>query len=96
VVRAREIQRQRFADDPEVYCNAEMRSRDIARYCRLDRSAQELLRERLRKLDLSARAYDRVLKVARTIADLEGHEAVSDTDVNRAAGWRALDRNYWG
>jgi magnesium chelatase family protein len=96
VVRAREIQRQRFADDPEVYCNAEMRSRDIARYCRLDRSAQEMLRERLRKLDLSARAYDRVLKVARTIADLEGHEAVSDTDVNRAAGWRALDRNYWG
>ena len=95
VVRAREIQRIRFADDPEVLCNAEMRSRDIARYCKLDRAAQQMLRERLSQLDLSARAYDRVLKVARTVADLEGRDAVTDTDVNRAAGWRALDRNYW-
>ena len=95
VMRAREIQNRRFADDPDVFCNAEMRSRDIARYCRLDRSAQEMLRARLGQLDLSARAYDRVLKVARTIADLEGRDAVNDTDVNRAAGWRALDRNYW-
>jgi magnesium chelatase family protein len=95
VVRAREIQSRRFADDPEVFCNAEMRSRDIARYCRLDRSAQEMLRARLSQLDLSARAYDRVLKVARTIADLDGREGVSESDVNRAAGWRALDRNYW-
>ena len=95
VVRAREIQRIRFADDPDVFCNAEMRSRDIARYCKLDRSAQEMLRDRLSQLDLSARAYDRVLKVARTVADLEGHDAVTDSDVNRAAGWRALDRNYW-
>ena len=95
VVRAREIQRRRFADDPDVFCNAEMRSRDIARYCRLDRAAQEMLRERLSRLDLSARAYDRVLKVARTIADLAGRDAVSERDVNRAAGWRALDRNYW-
>ena len=95
MVRAREIQNRRFADDPEVFCNAEMRSRDIARYCRLDRSAQEMLRARLSQLDLSARAYDRVLKVARTIADLDGREGVSESDVNRAAGWRALDRNYW-
>ena len=72
-----------------------MRSRDIARYCRLDRATQDMLRERLGQLDLSARAYDRVLKVARTIADLAGREAVSESDVNRAAGWRALDRNYW-
>jgi magnesium chelatase family protein len=72
-----------------------MRSRDIARYCRLDRAAQFALKERLEQLDLSARAYDRVLKVARTIADLRGSEAVTDNDVNAAAGWRALDRNYW-
>jgi magnesium chelatase family protein len=95
VVRAREIQARRFADDPEVFCNAEMRSRDIARYCRLDRTSQEMLRARLSQLDLSARAYDRVLKVARTIADLDGRDTVSESDVNRAAGWRALDRNYW-
>jgi magnesium chelatase family protein len=96
VVRAREAQMRRFADDPDVFCNAEMRPRDIARYCKLDRAAQEMLRERLARLDLSARAYDRVLKVARTVADLEGRDAVSERDVNRAAGWRALDRNYWG
>ena len=89
------MQQARFADDPEVFCNAEMRSRDIARYCRLDRKAQKMLRDRLEQLDLSARAYDRVLKVSRTIADLAGHDAVTDEDVNRAAGWRALDRNYW-
>ena len=54
-----------------------------------------MLRARLSQLDLSARAYDRVLKVARTIADLDGRDTVSESDVNRAAGWRALDRNYW-
>ena len=95
VIRARAVQQTRFADDPEVFCNAEMRPRDIARHCRLDRKAQQMLRDRLEQLDLSARAYDRVLKVARTIADLAGHDAVTDDDVNTAAGWRALDRNYW-
>lgn len=95
VIRAREIQRRRFADDPEVLCNANMRSRDVARYCKLDKEAQRMLRDRLTELDLSARAYDRVLKVARTVADLEGHEAVQVEDVDAAAGWRALDRSYW-
>ena len=95
VIRARAVQQARFADDPEVFCNAEMRPRDIARHCRLDRKAQQMLKDRLEQLDLSARAYDRVLKVARTIADLAGHDAVTDDDVNMAAGWRALDRNYW-
>jgi len=95
VMRAREIQNARFADDPDVFCNAEMRSRDIARYCKLDSKAQTMLRSRLEQLDLSARAYDRVLKVARTIADLRGDDAVCDDDINKAAGWRALDRNYW-
>lgn len=95
VIRARAIQEARFADDPDIFCNADMRSRDIARYCRLDRSAQVMLRSRLEQLDLSARAYDRVMKVARTVADLAGHDAVTDEDVNAAAGWRVLDRNYW-
>ena len=92
---ARDIQCRRFADDPDVFCNADMRPRDVARYCRLDTKAQAALREKLQALDLSARAYDRVLKVARTVADLRGADAVGDEDVNRAAGWRALDRNYW-
>ena len=95
VVKAREIQLKRFADDPEVFYNAGMRSRDIVRYCKLDRRVQEMLKDRLSQLDLSARAYDRVLKVARTIADLDGRDAVSESDINRAAGWRVLDRNYW-
>ena len=95
VIRARDIQSHRFADDPDVFCNAEMRSRDVARYCRLDAKAQVALRDKLQALDLSARAYDRVLKVARTVADLRGAESVGDEDINLAASWRALDRNYW-
>ena len=95
VMRARAVQAARFADDPDVFCNAEMRSRDIARYCRLDAKAQQALRIRLEQLDLSARAYDRVLKVARTVADLRGAESVCDEDINMAARWRTLDRNYW-
>ena len=95
VMRARAVQAARFADDPDVFCNAEMRSRDIARYCRLDAKAQQALRIRLEQLDLSARAYDRVLKVARTVADLRGAETVCDEDINMAARWRTLDRNYW-
>ena len=95
VIRARAVQAARFADDPDVFCNAEMRSRDIARYCRLDAKAQQALRNKLEQLDLSARAYDRVLKVARTVADLRGAESVGDEDINMAARWRTLDRNYW-
>ena len=95
VMRARAVQAARFADDPDAFCNAEMRSRDIARYCRLDAKTQHVLRIRLEQLDLSARAYDRVLKVARTVADLRGSETVCDEDINMAARWRTLDRNYW-
>lgn len=95
VMKAREIQRIRFADDPEVFCNSDMRPRDIARHCRLDRAAMESLKRKLTELDLSARAYDRVLKVARTVADLNGHETVTEADVTEAATWRALDRSYW-
>ena len=95
VMRARAVQAERFADDPDVFCNAEMRSRDIVRYCRLDAKTQQALRIRLEQFDLSARAYDRVLKVARTVADLRGSETVCDEDINMAARWRTLDRNYW-
>jgi magnesium chelatase family protein len=96
VMQARTIQQERFADDPDVFCNADMRSRDIARYCRLSETVKDSLRRKLTELDLSARAYDRVLKVARTVADLKGREVVTDEDITAAAGWRALDRSYWG
>jgi len=95
VVAARAVQRRRFAETPGVSCNAEMRSRDLARFCRLDDDAARFMKGRLRELDLSARAYDRVLKVARTIADLAGREEVTWEDVSEASGYRALDRSFW-
>ena len=72
-----------------------MRSRDLARFCKLDPDAQNRMRILLQSLDLSARAYDRVLKVARTIADLAGSDNVTDNHVAEASAYRELDRNYW-
>ena len=95
VIAARQIQRTRFADTPGVYCNADMRSRDLARFCKLDADAQGKMRLLLQGMDLSARAYDRVLKVARTIADLEGNEQVTEKHVAEACTYRELDRSYW-
>ena len=95
VVAARMIQSRRFVDVPGVTCNAEMRSRDLPRFCRLDAEAHQFMKGRLKELDLSARAYDRVLKVARTIADLAGREEVTWEDVSEASGYRALDRSFW-
>ena len=95
VVVAREIQKRRFAGMPGVHCNADIRSRDLPRFCRLDLRAQEEMRLMLAQLDLSARAYDRVLKVARTIADLDGSENVTAEHVAEASTFRELDRSYW-
>lgn len=95
VVAAREIQRRRFVGQPGIHCNAEIRSRDLADACRLSSAAQEQMRTLLLQLDLSARAYDRVLKVARTIADLEGCADVAQKHVLEASTWRELDHAYW-
>ena len=95
VIAARQRQRARFAEIPGVFCNADMRSRDLARFCKLDPEAQNRMRILLQSLDLSARAYDRVLKVARTIADLAGSDNVTDNHVAEASAYRELDRNYW-
>ncbi len=95
VMAAREFQRRRFEGMAGVHCNAEIRARDLTRLCRLNAAALSRLRELLVELDLSARAYDRVLKVARTIADLRGDEEVIDEDIYEAATYRALDRSYW-
>ena len=96
VAEARERQARRFAGMAGVHCNADMHTRDIAAFCRLDSAAQERMRGLLMDLDLSARAYDRVLKVARTVADLAGSEDVKDEHVFEASSWRELDRSYWG
>ena len=95
VVAARERQTRRFAGMQGIHCNAEMRARDIADFCRLDHAGQERMRGLIQELDLSARAYDRVLKVARTIADLADSDDVRDEHVFEASRWRELDRTYW-
>lgn len=91
VVQARRLQALRYRDMPGVHTNADVRSRDLPAVCRLDAAAQDELRRNLEKLNLSARAYDRVLRVARTIADLRGADEVSQSDIMEAAGYRQLD-----
>jgi len=95
VMAARARQRERFADVPGVFCNADMRSAELGRFCKLDAAAQKGMRLLLQALDLSARAYDRVLKVARTIADLAGADSVTEEHVAEASTYRELDRGYW-
>ncbi len=94
VKQAREIQRQRFADTA-IFCNAHMGSKDIKKYCKMDDVTRDMLRSGLEKLGLSARAYDRVIKVARTIADLSGSDSIRPEHVCEAVQYRTLDRKLW-
>ena len=99
VVRARERQAARFASDPGSvgrYCNSQLTPPEVRRWCRLDDAGQGLLKSALTRLGLSARAHDRILKVARTIADLAGAEAVEAAHVAEAIQYRSLDRAGWG
>ncbi len=95
VTRAREIQSQRFALLESVHYNAQMSSRHIREFCALDPSSLQLLRSAMEKLNLSARAYDRILKVSRTIADLELSERVLSGHIAEAIQYRSLDREGW-
>lgn len=95
VVRARQVQAERYADIPGVYCNAQMNSKLLTRYARPDEKGLELLKNAMNRLNLSARAYDRILKVSRTIADLEGCETVLPGHLAEAIGYRSLDREDW-
>jgi len=94
VVRAREIQKRRFEDRP-YQVNALMPPRDIRRFCRLSEEGEKLLKAAFERLALSARAYDRILKVARTIADLEGESSILPRHLAEAVQYRSLDRKYW-
>lgn len=95
VLRARNIQAQRFASIQGVHCNAQMSEKHLREYCVLDTESSELLRMAMERLQLSARAYSRILKVARTIADLEGSECIQSHHVGEAIGYRNLDRSDW-
>ena len=96
VVRAREIQTRRYASEPDVHCNAQMDSRLLNRYARPDAEGLKRLEEVMTRYDMSARAYDRILKVARTIADLEGAPYVTTPHIYEAVNYRKLDRASWG
>ena len=96
VVAARQRQQARFRDRPKVTCNACMGTRELKQFCALDEAAKGLLQFAMTDLNLSARAYDRVLKVARTIADLAGAERIAPDHVSEAIQYRSLDRQIWG
>ena len=95
VIQARRIQEKRYAQEKGIYCNAQMSSRLLNQYARPDEAGLALLKNAMNRLSLSARAYDRILKVSRTIADLEGSERVASRHLAEAIGYRNLDREDW-
>lgn len=95
VVAARAIQEKRFKDYAQIYCNAQMPSRMVREVCQLDKAGTTLLKTAMEKLQLSARAYDRILKVARTAADLSGSEDILIEHLAEAIQYRSLDREGW-
>lgn len=94
VVRARGIQLDRFRDDG-VYSNSAMSPKQIREFCDLDTECEDLLETAMRRQGLSARAHDRILKVSRTIADLDGSDQIGAGHISEAINYRSLDRNYW-
>ena len=95
VIRARQIQERRYAELTGIHCNAQMSSRQLAQFARPDEKGLQLLKNAMTRLNLSARAYDRILKVSRTIADLEGSEQILSHHLAEAIGYRNLDRENW-
>ena len=95
VIAARKIQEERFKEYKGIHCNAMMTERMIHEFAEPDAQSLEMLRMAMEKLKLSARAYSRILKVARTIADLAGSEKVQSMHIAEAIGYRSLDRGDW-
>ena len=96
VTRARQIQTERFADVPGIHSNSQMNSKMIQKYCELNDECTNLLKGAMEKLSLSARAHDRILKVARTIADLDNSQHIKEEHLAEAIQYRSLDRENWG
>ena len=95
VIKARKIQEKRFLGNKGVHCNAQMTEKLIHQFINLNKESLALLQIGMERLKLSARAYNRILKVARTIADLEGSETVQSQHIAEAIGYRNLDRGDW-
>ncbi|MDX1953560.1 MAG: YifB family Mg chelatase-like AAA ATPase [Verrucomicrobiota bacterium] len=95
VIAARKKQHERFSNKPKITCNARMGSKELKEHCQLDAGTQELLKFAMTDMRLSARAYDRILKVARTIADLAGSPGITAEHISEAIQFRSLDRQLW-
>jgi magnesium chelatase family protein len=95
VQKAREYQLKRFKNEKNIYCNAHMQTKEIGKYCKIDKAGQDLIKNAITMLGLSARAYDRILKISRTIADLEQCEHILTSHVSEAIQYRSLDRQLW-
>jgi len=95
VVKAREIQQNRLKSNAHIFSNSGMGSKEVRNYCKLDNTCSELLKMAMNKFGLSARAYDRILKVSRTIADLESSDSILPHHISEAIQYRSLDRELW-
>ena len=95
VISARAIQSRRFAGCSGLFSNADMSAKEIKQHCPIDQPGSDLLKMAMNKLGLSARAYDRILKVSRTIADLAGSEGIRSEHLGEAIQYRSLDRNFY-
>jgi magnesium chelatase family protein len=95
VINARKIQEERYSDCQEIYCNAMISSNLLNQYCEIDKVSHNLLKTAMTRLNLSARAYDRILKVSRTIADLSESENIRAEHIAEAIQYRSLDREGW-
>jgi magnesium chelatase family protein len=95
VVQARKTQAIRFSKHPGIHCNAQMSSKLLRKYCEIDAAGQSMMKTAMERLGLSARAYDRILKVSRTIADLDTSEQIQASHLGEAIQYRSLDRDNW-
>jgi magnesium chelatase family protein len=96
VIHARNIQAERFKHRSGLYANAQMSTADVKKICKLNEASQQLLKQAMQRLNLSARAYDRIIKVSRTIADLDSSETIKTEHIAEAIQYRNLDREGWG